>query len=144
MTTELDSLLDVTLDDIADLPEYKNFPAGAHVVKATLSLEEIGDAKKPAIKLAMVHVETLDIDPQDTPPNPGDSCSILYFLDNELGQGAFKRAAAVFVEALDLGSSIRAIIEGVKDVECAVVTGLKKDKNDKDKIWLTVKEIKVI
>ena len=41
-------------------------------------------------------------------------------------------------------SSLREIVEGVKDVECVIISGIRTDKNDPDKHYLNVKEIQVL
>ena len=44
----IDSILDSTLDDLADMPEFKPFPAGAH--KCTFDFEAKTINGKPAVK----------------------------------------------------------------------------------------------
>ena len=140
--SELDDLLDSTLDDIEDLPEFKPFPAGAHHVKATFTMDEIN--KKPVIKLDLVLVETVEqADPSAEASKEGDSSGTMFMLDNKYGIGNFKKCAAPFAEALDLTTN-REIIEGVKDVECVVITSIRTDKNDPDKEYLNIKEIKIL
>lgn len=140
--SDLDNILDVTLDDLADLPEFKNFPAGVHSVLATFEAKEINS--KPAVELALKYVECVELaDPNETSPKEGDTCSTVYFLDNEFGQGALKKVAMPFAEALNL-SSIREVVEQVKEVHCAAVTSLRADKNDKEKFYMQVKEISVV
>lgn len=139
--SELDDLLDVTLDDLEDLPEFKPFAAGAHKVAATFEQKEIN--KKPAIELSFTLLETMELaDPSDEPSKPGDTSNTMFMLDNEYGRGNLKKCATPFGEALGF-SSIREIIEGVKDVECVILTGIRVDKNDPDKRYLQVKEIHV-
>lgn len=142
----IDSLLDSTLDDIADLPEFKNFPPGAHKALATLSIKEIN--KNTAVELAFKYIEPVQldegVDEADT-PKEGDSCSTMFMMNNEFGQGAFKACAAPLAEGLGiLGSSNRDIIEAVTDVEVLIVTSLRADKNDKTKFYMKVNEIGVV
>jgi hypothetical protein len=138
----LDSLLDSTLDDLADLPEFKNYPIGAHTVLASFSTKMIGE--HPAIELSFKYVDVVELqDKNDVPPVAGDTCSVAYFMDNEMGCGKFKQAAAPFAVALGFTTN-REIVEGVKDIECVILTGLRKDKNDKEKFYMDVKEIQVV
>ncbi len=138
---KLDQILDATLDDLDDLPEFKPFPAGGHKVLASFSVDKIN--KKDVIKLDFTYVEKLELaDPQDEVPKAGDTCNTLFMLDNEYGVGNFKKCAAPFREALGFGSN-REIVEGVKDVECIIITTIRKDKNDPDKKYLNIKEIMV-
>jgi hypothetical protein len=138
---QMDDLLDATLDDLEDLPEFKPFNPGAHKVTATFSEKEING--KQAVELSMTLIETLELsDPQLTPDAAGTSCSMAFFLDNEYARGNLKKCAMPFGAALGLGT-IREIVEGVKDIECLVLTTLRADKNDKDRFYLNVKEIQV-
>lgn len=140
--SEVDDLLDVTLDDLEDLPEFKPFPAGAHRALASFEQKEING--KTAVELTLKLLETIEqSDPQEEASKPGDSCSTAFMLDNEYGRGNLKKCATPFGAALGF-SSIREIIEGVKEVECVVVTSVRKDKNDPDKKYLNIKEIQVV
>lgn len=142
MSDIMNALLDATLDDIADLPEFKNYPIGAHKVLATFATKNIGG--KDAIELSFKYQECMGLaDENDAAPAAGDTCSTMFMLDNEYGQGNFKKCAKPFAEALGFGT-LRDIIEGVKDVECIILTGLRADKNDKEKFYLQVKEIQVV
>lgn len=136
------SLLDATLDDLDDLPSFTPFPPGAHKVTATFEEKNING--KEAIELNFTMLETLELaDPQDEPPKAGDTSNTMFMLDNEFGRGNLKKCAMPFGEALGL-STIRDIVEGVKDVECLIVTSIRQDKNDADKKYLSVKEIQVV
>lgn len=145
MSNELDNLLDATLDDIADLPTFSPFPKGHHRVLATFGQKEING--KGAVTLDLKMLETIEYaNPQDAETSPtkeGDTSNTMFMLDNEYGAGNFKRCAAPFAEMVG-SSQLRAIVEGVVDVECVVLTSLRQDKNDKDKYYLDVKEIAVV
>lgn len=137
----LDQILDATLDDLDDLPEFKPFPAGGHKVLASFSVDKVNN--KPVIKLDFKYIEKLELaDPQDEVPKEGDVASTMFMLDNEYGVGNFKKCAAPFREALGFGSN-REIVEGVKDVECIIITTIRKDKKDPDREYLNIKEIMV-
>lgn len=139
---QMSDLLDTQLDDLEDLPEFKPFNPGAHKVMATFAEKTIND--KPAVELSMKLVETLELsDPQLKADEPGTECSMAFFLDNEFARGNLKKCATPFGAALNYGT-IREIVEGVKDVECLVLTTLRKDKNDPDRFYLNVKEIQVV
>lgn len=145
MTTELDNLLDATLDDIADLPSFQPFPVGAHRVLATFGQKEING--KGAITLDFKLIETVEYaNPQDAETSPtkeGDASGTMFMLDNEYGAGNFKKCAAPFAEMVG-SSGLRAIVEGVQDVECLVLTGLRSKKDDATVKYLDVKEITVL
>ena len=140
--SDLDTLLDATLDDLEDLPEYKTFPPGAHKVLATMESKEINN--KPAIELSFKYMEVMElVDTDGVAPVAGDESSTLFFLDNEYGRGNLKAALQSFQEFTG-GSTNREIVEGVKDVECVILTSYGKNKNDPDKPYLNVKEIQVL
>lgn len=141
--SDVDSLLDATLDDIADLPVFAVYPAGAHRVLATFSLKDIeGHGACPELKFKLI--ETVELaNSQDEKPEQGAESAALYMLDNEMGQGNFKNAARPFQEALKCASN-RELIEQVTDIECVILTGVRKDKNDPDRLYLNVKEINLV
>lgn len=142
--TDLDSmedLLDATLDDLEDLPEFKPFNPGAHKALASFSEKEINGVD--SVELELTLIETLELsDPQDTPDEPGTTCSTMFMLNNKFGRGNLKKCALPFGAALGFGT-IREIVDGVQGVECVVLTSVRKDKNDPDRLYLNVREIQV-
>ena len=141
--SNLDNLLDATLDDLEDLPTYNTYPPGAHKVTATLESKNVSG--KDAIELSFKYLEPIELAGSDSvSPNAGDESSTLFFLDNEYGRGNLKEALKSFLEFAGEGSTNRQIIEAVTDVECVILTSYGKNKNDPDKPYLNVKEIQVI
>lgn len=128
----LDSLLDGTLDDLADLPEFKPFPAGAH--KCLIDFIAGKDAKKPSFQVKLTAVETLEVDDGVDPLVKGAQTSIfISFLKkdgerNEFAEGVFKKIMSDLKEATG-GTSNREIIESSKKMEYAVVVKVKKGKD---------------
>ena len=140
--SNLDLLLDATLDDLQDLPSFKPFPIGAHRCLATFGTKEING--KAAVTLDFKYIECIELaDPTDEAPKEGDTSNTMFMLDNEFGQGNLKKCAAPFAAALNL-TSLRDIVEQVQDIEVVVMTGLRTDKNDADKKYLQIKEIDVV
>ena len=145
--SEVDALLDSTLDDLADLPTFVPYPPGAHQVLATLELKEINS--KPAVELSFKYMEAIELVTPATEENPGpkqgDTSNTMFMLDNEFGVGNFKKCAKPFGEALQLTVN-REIIEAVTDIECVILTSIRTDKKDPNDIkhYLNVKEIKVV
>ena len=140
--SELDNLLDLTLDDLDDLPSFEPYPAGAHKLLATFEPKKIGE--KDAIELSFKYVELLELaNPEDKTPKEGDTCNTMFLIGNEFGLGNLKKCATPFADMVG-SNNLRAIIDGVKDVECAVVTSIRVDKNDASKRYLQVKEIVVM
>ena len=143
MTTEIDNLLDSTLDDLEDLPSFANYPPGVHKVLASLGMKEINDKK--AVELSLKGIETIElVDAAGTEAiKAGDESSMLFMLDNEFGRGKLKAVLAALADTIGSRNN-REIIEGTKDVECLIVTSLRKDKNDPDKSYMNIKELQVV
>ncbi len=145
LNTDIDALLDGTLDDLADLPEFKPYVAGAHRVLASFKLKDIKNhGNCPELSFKYLELQQLE-NPQDEAPTAGDEAATLFMLDNEIGQGKFKNLITVFGEGLNMiGQSNRAIMEAVKDVECVILSSVTVDKDDKTRSYLNVIELAVI
>lgn len=138
----IDSLLDMQLDDLADLPAFVPFPPGLHQCVLNFSQKKIGT--HPAIEIKLTVLETLELaDPSATPPAKGDTSSVAYMLDNEYGQGAFKKVAAALQAHFTDAKSLGAIIKEAEGCTCNVVTKLRGDKKDTSKFYLDVVELQV-
>lgn len=139
MSDILNNLLDANLDDLADLPEFGTYPAGAH--KVTIKFEEKVVNEHPSIELQMVAIETLELaNPgADQPLTPGAQGSVLYMMDNEFGQGNFKKVAKVLAAELGV-SSLREVISGANGMEVTVVTKVRQNK-DKTQSYTDVSKI---
>ena len=129
--SNLDALLDQNLDDIADLPEFKPFPAGAH--RCTIKFESKEVNGHPAVEMKVTAIETLELaDPSQTPLAAGDSTGILFMLDNEFGAGALKAVCAPL--AAHYGTKkISETLAAAEDSEVVLVTKVttNKDKTQK-------------
>ena len=140
--SDLDNLLDMTLDDIDDLPEFKSFPAGAYNLDVTLESKKVGD--HPCVEMSLKLLEVVQlVSPTDTPPKEGDTSSILFMLDNKFGLGKLKAAVTPIAVALGV-SSIREAAEQCKGMNCIAVLTVRQDKNDADKEYQGVKELQVV
>lgn len=127
MSDNFDSILDANLDDLADLPEFASFPAGVHRCTVSLTKKEINS--KPAIEVKLVAIETVELSKpeEDKPVNAGQVSSAAYFLDNEFGQGAFKKLVAPLAASLGV-SSLRELLEQAEGTEVEAVTAFRKNK----------------
>lgn len=143
--SDLDSLLDTTLDDLEDLPSFRPFAAGAHRCLATFEEKDINGTASIELKFKLLEtLELADLNlPEKEQSKPGDESNTMFMLNNEFGRGNLKKCAAPFAETLNL-TSIRDVIEQVREVECIIVSSIRVDKNDKDKFYLNVKEIQVV
>ena len=138
---DIDSLLDVSLDDIADLPEFMVFPAGAH--RCTIAFEKKMIGTHPAVELKLTALETVELtDPSETPLEAGTESSVAYMLDNEFGQGNMKKVMKPLAEHFGI-TQVSQLMEAAKGTECLVVTKKRQNK-DKTATYLDVVSIQVI
>ena len=146
MALNLDQLLDTSISDLADLPEFKQPPAGAHRCYFNLSAKEVGG--EPALVMNFKVIETLELEVDtDKPLEAGDEFDITSTMTNEFGQGLVKSVAAkacaaqgVDPETVTLGQSFEPFIGG----EVIAFTGLRVDRKDKSKTprhFVTLKDI---
>lgn len=138
----IDSILDGTLDDLADLPEFRPFPAGTH--RVTIKLEQKVVNKHPGFELSMKAIETVELpsNSSDAPLNAGAETSVLYLLDNEIGQGQFKKLLAALAAHFGAKSN-RELIADAQNSECLVVTKQRQNK-DKTQTYTDIVELQVI
>lgn len=136
----LDTLLDGTLDDLADLPEFKPFPAGTH--RAIIKMEQKVVNNHPSIEVSLKAVETIELaNTDDEPLVAGAETSVLYMLDNEIAQGAFKKVLASLGEHFGAMSN-RELIATAQNAEVLVVTKLRSNK-DKSQMYTDIVALQV-
>ena len=140
---EGNDILDMTLDDLEDLPTFSPYPAGAHRALVTMAVKEING--KQNVEVLLKAVETLELADatKDEPLKAGDETSLLCGLSNEWGRGELKKLATPIGVALGI-AGIRDVIEQCNDIECVVVTYQQQDKNDKTLFRTKVKELAVV
>jgi hypothetical protein len=132
--------LDISLDDIADLPEFLVFPAGAY--RCTIAFEKKQIGTHPAVELKLTMLEVVELaDPTDTPPEVGTESSVAYMLDNEFGQGNMKKVMVPLAQHFS-ESNVSKLIEAVKGAECLVVTKQRQNK-EKTATYLDVVSLQV-
>lgn len=137
----LDSLLDGTLDDLADAPEFKPFPAGTHKVTITIVQKKIGT--HPAFEVGMKAVETIELSNSDeTPLAACATTSVAYMMDNDIGQGNFKKVLASLANHYGQKSN-RELIADAQNAEVLVVTKVRQNK-DKTQSYTDIVELQVI
>lgn len=143
----IDNLLDGTLDDLADLPEFKPFPVGSHKVTIKMEVKKVGN--DTAVEVGMTAIETLELPAgsEEAPLQPGDNTNVLYFLTHknpkvaELGQGQFKELMRAFAEHFGAKSN-RELIADANGSECIVITGRRTNK-EKTKSYTTIEGLTV-
>ena len=127
MNQDFDSLLDADLNDLADLPEFADFPAGVHRCTVDITKKEING--KPMMEVKLTGIETVELakPEEDKPISVGQTSSSLYDLTNEFAQGAFKNLIKPLAGALGV-TSIREIVEQSNGYELEAVTAFRKGK----------------
>ena len=137
----INSLLDVSLDDIADLPEFMIFPAGAH--RCTISFEAKQIGTHPAVEAKLVLLETVELaNPSDSIPKEGSESNVAYMLDNEYGQGNLKKLLKPLAAHLGL-SQVPKILEESNGTEVLVVTRQRQNK-EKTQTYLDIVSLQVM
>lgn len=147
----IDDLLDGTLDDLADVPSFKPFPAGAHVCKLGWEIKQIGVS--PAVELKLTYVSTAELsNDSDTMPTPGDTTSTAFILKtkegkkNELAEGQWKEILNSLKEGGIEGNTPKELMAASEGLEVLVVTTIRLDKRDPQDIkpYTQVKSVSVI
>ncbi len=135
----IDSLLDSSIDDLADLPEFQVYPNGVH--KVIVNFEQKVVNKHPCVELKMAAVETIELaDPtKDAPLLPGTESTVLFMLDNEFGQAKFKAVIKAFATYCGT-TSIKDTIEAAQGMEVDVVCKVRQNK-DKSQSYTDVTKV---
>lgn len=138
----IDSILDGTLDDLADLPEFKPFPAGTH--RAVMTMEQKVVNKHPCFEVKLKALETVELPAGSDaePASAGQEATVLYMLDNELGQGKFKKLLKQLAETYGADKTNRQLVEESQNAEVLVVTILRLNK-DKTKMYMDIDAVAV-
>lgn len=120
------NFFDISLDDIADLPEFKNFPPGAYQVAVSLEKKDIN--KHPAVVFNLKCIKVLElVDPDSEEIAEGTESNVSYMMDNEFGAGKFKAIVAPLAELCET-RNVAEIIRKAKNVSALVVIGSRKAK----------------
>lgn len=140
----MDALLDGTLDDLADIPEFRTFPPGAHKVKFNWEQRVVNN--HPAIEVRLTAVETVELakpaDEENKALVGGEVGSVLYMLDNAIGQGKFKELMKSFAAHYGAKSN-RELLTDAQGSEVLVVTDLHSNK-EKTKSYMDIVKLQVI
>lgn len=139
MSESLDSLLEGSIDDLADLPEFAVFPNGVHKVVIKWESKEVN--KHPCLELGMTAVETVELAnaTDDVPLVAGATSSVLFMLDNEFGQGKMKTVMAALAAACGT-KSIKETMEASNGMEVQVVCKVRQNK-DKTQSYTDVTKV---
>lgn len=143
-----DLLLDETLDDLADLPSTKPFPAGAHAVDLTVKRNP---NKKPGSYIVeMVYAEPIEVGADVELPNAGDKSTVFISTlkkdgtKNEFGQGQLKLIMAPLADLYGTRNLNEILEQNKPGVRCAVVTAIRKDKSGEYDDQQSIKAVQVM
>lgn len=140
-TLNIDDLLNGTLDNLADLPEFRPFPAGTYKVNLTFDFDK---TKAHVLYARLTMLELIEqADPQEQPLEPGAKDSVRYDLTNEYAQGNVKKLLAVVAGHFG-AASLKDLIAQVKDLECFVVTKQIKSKKDAGKVYTDIAQMEIV
>jgi hypothetical protein len=142
MSEEID-VLDATLDDLADLPEWKPFPVGVH--KCVFKFEtKKNDKKVTTTYVTLKALETVELanPTEDANLEPGAEVTVQYQLGNPVGQGKLKALLGTFAAHLGLPkeTKLSAIIEAAQGTEALVSTRIQTNK-DKTQRYTDIVEV---
>lgn len=138
----IDDLLDMQLDDLADMPEFKPFPDGVHRVILNFKQEPVNNI--PTITIKLTAQETLEAtNPAGDVVKQGDTTNVMLMLKNkngsinEFSQGTLKLVLGSLAPTLGT-TTTRETLEAAEGIECAVVTKQRANKSDPNDIkWNT-------
>ena len=136
----LDALLDGTLDDLADLPEFRPFVPGTYRINFNFK----ADDKDKAVYYGQLKIlEVLEqVDPNEKPMEIGAETNVRFDLKNEYGQGGFKKIMLIAADKFGKKSN-RELLEDMKNVECLVVT--KQNLNKKNgQVYTDIVELQIV
>lgn len=149
--SNIDNLLNVSLDNIDDLPSTSAWPIGAHQAKVTMELN-VKKADNPSIIVRATLLATEEqADPEATPSKPGDQYTWFYSLlkkDKSVNEYAQQQLKTYFgvpaTEAglLDGGASLGTLVEAYKDgVEMLLTTGHREYQGETQ---MTIKSTAIV
>lgn len=143
-------LLDLELEELADLEKFEAAPAGSYLANLTWERKEINNF--PAVVAHMTLTETLELaDSTLAHPEPGKKVDIAFILQrkdkesgeiiaNKMGQGQLKEALVALAPAVG-GSTPAEIMENSQGSSIAVVLKVRKNKDDPE---ITYNQLKTL
>lgn len=134
-----------TLDDLPDLPEFTTFPTGAYVVelKEGIVAKTVADHPAYTAKLTLVEIHEIEdgaLLEGEAPPKPGDSCDIVFMLDNDYGKGALKKFLTPIGTAMGT-KDIKTIAAALKGAKLGILG--KRDVKGEKKYFRVINALPV-
>ena len=152
MNDIFDTLLDKSLDDLKDLPEFKIPDTGIYKLSVKVEMKEIN--KKPAIVAKFKVREVVELEDSSIPETErskaGDGFDIPFMLrnedgtPNELGEGRFKEFSAPFANHFE-EKNLRTLVTEKLNSEVDITAKIKKvaRKTDAEKFDARVSDISI-
>lgn len=154
----IDSLLDSTIEELADLKKFEALPLGAYRMQMNWTYPDHDELV--VVQLALTNLEALDVPgaTEETMPQPGGKAIFYMPLQrkdgqpmvfpktgelNTIGQGQFKEILLAIAPAFNPDGTItnRAMIESSEGAEVIVSLKQQKDKKDPDIIRNVIKNL---
>lgn len=142
----LDSLLEGTLDDLAEVPDFVTYPAGTH--RALMTWEMPTKERPATIGIKFSAIETVELnDANDAPLVPGSLTTVSFKMDNEYGQSNYRKIIASLSSNFGPGTN-REIMEKSAGAEVVIITSLrygkKTESNPNPNAYTNVVELHVV
>lgn len=134
------SLLDMSIDDIDDLPGFECPVNGIYTLKLSTSVKLVND--KDAVEASFEVIECNEQnDPAEEATKPGTKFSSLYFLDNEISQGKMKELMLPIAQHFGERNMLKLITDTCKDLIVVAKVKRRADKKDSEKFYPDVSGI---
>lgn len=150
------SLLDAKIEDLADMPTWSTFPAGAYKVKPSVKREQKKNSKTGVVEdIITIGAKLIEVketaDPAAVRPEVGSETSSRFTWQNEYGQGGIKNLltpVATFLK--NAGQSVPGVV-GLMDIlhsadSVIIVMGqriVKGQNGGKDQVYQTFEDLMV-
>ena len=140
-------LLDISVDELADLEAFSPIPAGTYRLAISWEKKAIND--KPAVTLKLKVLEVFELaSHSETPPDAGKTSDVAFILSkddgtpNTIGQGQLKEVIKVLQETFG-GSTASEIMEATEGAEVIGTLKVRASKADKDQKYNSIAKISV-
>lgn len=144
---DLDALLESTLDNVEDVPDYVTPPTGAYALRCedckieTYKSKKKGEENKELTRLRVTHAIRATIELKDSKEAPVADGSLFSetFMANEDGLKYFKKQAKAILNVEDLnGVPLRDVISSLLTAEYDAKISIRTTKGDDGSIFENV------
>ena len=136
---EMQMLMNMSLNDLADMPETKPYPNGAfRVAMKSLVAKKIGDNPSFVATLSLVEVVEM-ADPSAVPPAVGDEAVLMFNMANEFGQGSMKNFITPLFKKFG-GNNFGELYQNMMGQDFVIVNKIRVDEK-KDRIYMGIQKV---